>query len=52
MKGYEGKLFIDGEWKTPLRGGVEEVRSPYNNEVVGIAAVASLADVELDPLYR
>ena len=47
MKGYEGKLFIDGEWKTSIRGVVEEVRSPYNNEVVGISAVASLADVEL-----
>lgn len=47
MRDYEGKLFIDGQWKSPVKGLIEEVKSPYNNEVVGSIAVASVLDVEL-----
>lgn len=47
MRAYEGKLFIDGQWKSPIKGLIEEVNSPYNNDVVGTAAVASISDVEL-----
>ena len=42
----EGHLLIGGEWTPSASGQAEEIRSPYDGRVVGLAAVADLADVE------
>mgnify|MGYP006271777515 CR=1 FL=1 len=46
MREFDGKLLIDGAWVAPSSGKVEEVKSPFNGEVAGQAAVASVADIE------
>ena len=46
MKIYEGKLLIGGNWVTPASKKIEEVKSPFDGEVAGVAAVASVRDVE------
>ena len=46
MKIYEGKLLIGGNWVKPASNKIEEVMSPFDGEVAGVAAVASISDVE------
>ena len=46
MKIYD-KLFIGGQWKAPINQEVIEIRSPHDQSVVGKAAQASPADIDL-----
>ncbi|NBD24830.1 aldehyde dehydrogenase [Paenibacillus glycinis] len=46
MKIYD-KLFIGGQWKAPVNGERLEIRSPHDQSVVGRAAQASPADIDL-----
>lgn len=46
MKIYD-KLFIGGQWKAPVSGEQLEIRSPHDQSVVGRAAQASPADIDL-----
>lgn len=46
MRIYEGKLLIDGKWVSAANGKIEDVKSPFNGDVVGQVAVATLADVD------
>ena len=47
MRAFDGKLLIDGNWVASASGKVEEVKSPFNGAVAGVAAVASVSDVEV-----
>lgn len=47
MKSYEGKLLINGAWVDSISRKIEEIKSPFDGVVVGQAAVASVADVEI-----
>ena len=47
MKSYEGKLLINGAWVDSVSRKIEEIKSPFDGVVVGQAAVASVADVEI-----
>lgn len=40
-------LFIGGRWVAPGEGGRLEVRSPHDQSLVGMAAIASPADVDV-----
>ncbi|MBA2937146.1 aldehyde dehydrogenase [Paenibacillus sp. CGMCC 1.16610] len=46
MKIYD-KLFIGGTWQAPVNQEVLEIRSPHDQSVVGNAAQASPADIDL-----
>ena len=46
MRKFDGKLLIDGSWIAPSSGKVEEIKSPFNGEIAGQAAVASVSDVD------
>ncbi|GGA25731.1 aldehyde dehydrogenase [Paenibacillus physcomitrellae] len=46
MKIYD-KLFIGGQWKAPVNQEVIEIRSPHDQSLVGKAAQASPADIDL-----
>jgi glyceraldehyde-3-phosphate dehydrogenase (NADP+) len=41
------ELLVGGRWTAAASGQVEEVRSPYDDAVVGMAPTAGLEDVEL-----
>jgi acyl-CoA reductase-like NAD-dependent aldehyde dehydrogenase len=47
-----GKLLINGKWVASSSGATEEIKSPFNGSVAGIAAVATLTDVEAQSLQR
>jgi glyceraldehyde-3-phosphate dehydrogenase (NADP+) len=47
MKSYESKLLINGAWVDSISRKIEEIKSPFDGVVVGQAAVASVADVEI-----
>lgn len=42
----DGDLLIGGSWEQPVSGRHEEVRSPYDGRVVGVAGVADTRDVD------
>ena len=46
MRSFDGKLLINGKWVAASNGATEEIKSPFNGNVAGIAAVATLTDVE------
>lgn len=46
MKNYDN-LYIGGQWKAPVNGERLEIRSPHDQSVVGRAAQASPADIDL-----
>ena len=46
MRIFDGKLLINGKWVAASNGATEEIKSPFNGSVAGIAAVATLIDVE------
>ncbi|MEN9736313.1 MAG: hypothetical protein RL129_1023, partial [Actinomycetota bacterium] len=46
MRIFDGKLLINGAWVPSASGKVEEIKSPFNGDVAGSAAVANLSDVE------
>ena len=46
MRTYDGKLLINGKWVAASNGATEEIKSPYNGNVAGVAAVATIKDVE------
>ncbi len=47
LRVFDGKLLIGGNWVSSISGLCEEVKSPYNGEVVGIAAVANVEDIDM-----
>jgi aldehyde dehydrogenase (NAD+) len=41
------RFFVDGEWRDPCTDDVFDIRSPHDGTAVGVAAVASPADVDV-----
>ena len=41
-----GKLYIGGEWVKPQSGATEEVLNPANEDVIGLAPMAGVAETE------